>query len=155
MATPAPDLIADIEAALRRMFPAPWEYLHAGPKCEEPHTVMGSTNGDGSCTSIVHTSWDRPGEADNMRGIVTLRNRVPELLALLRQAVDVVRPFAVAADGVPDTWPGFVVLVWNDDRKGRMYMNYLSAETDAGAAPKIDDYRNAAAWLAAVEGGAK
>jgi hypothetical protein len=77
------------DAELRRLAWAasagPWEYVHAGPDCEEPHTVMGAWY-DGSRTSIAHTHWRRPNEEANFRFIAAARNALPGLLDRLADA---------------------------------------------------------------------
>ncbi len=83
--------LAALDAAVWKMTDGPWEYVHAD--CEQPHTIMGPLC-DGSATSVAHTPWTRPNEEATFRGIVLLRNEYAALRERLRQAEELLRPFA-------------------------------------------------------------
>lgn len=86
---------------------------------------------------------------ENAAGIVSLRNNALALIAAARDAErmrEALEPFA--GIGIPDTWPGFVVLTWEASPRGYAFINYLSANVESESAPKVEDYRRAAAALA-------
>lgn len=100
----------------------------------------------------IHDVSER-GKAEEAKALeVATRNVDLEVeVAKLRE---VLKPFAAVAAGVPDNWPGFCPLTWNQERlRDETHfgsVSYMHADCNTSA-PKIDDYRRAAEVLAKPE----
>jgi hypothetical protein len=86
------------EGMVNKATPGPWEYEFSA-RSREPHTVMGPIS-DGSRTSIAHTPWDRPREAETFQFIAESRTTMPLLIQRVRELMDEVECYEGMKDGV-------------------------------------------------------